>query len=130
MSADFNVDSEKRLVTVRFGSEVTVQEVVAYLERLKADPAFESTFSELVDLTQVMSSEVDFRAAMMLAEDKDPFSHEARRAFVAPRAATIGTVRMYQMARGDDSIAIFRTMDEAKLWLGIGQSASGTASNA
>jgi len=28
---------------------------------------------------------------------------------------------MYQMARGDDgSIAVFRTMDEAKHWLNIG----------
>jgi hypothetical protein len=37
---------------------------------------------------------------------------------------------MYQMARGDDSrIAVFRTMAEAKHWLGIEQSASGTASN-
>jgi hypothetical protein len=36
---------------------------------------------------------------------------------------------MYQMARGDDgSIAIFRTMDEAKHWLDIEQSASGPAS--
>jgi hypothetical protein len=37
---------------------------------------------------------------------------------------------MYQMARGDDgSIAVFRTIDEAKRWLDIEQSASGTASN-
>jgi hypothetical protein len=125
-----NVDSERRLVTVRFDSEVTVQDVVQYLTNLKANPAFEPDFSELVDLTQVMSSEVDFQAAMMLARDVDPFSRKARRAFAAPRAATFGTVRMYQMARGDDgSIAVFRTMDEAKHWLGIEQSASGTASN-
>jgi hypothetical protein len=52
---------------------------------------------------------------MMLAHEVDPFSREARRAFVAPRAATFRTIRMYQMARGDDSsIAVFRTMAEAK----------------
>jgi hypothetical protein len=128
--AHFNVDSERGLVTGRFDSEVTVQDIVQYLESLKANPAFEPDFSELVDLTQVMSSEVDFQAAMMLAHDVDPFSRKARRAFVAPRAATFGTVRMYQMARGDEgSIAVFRTMDEAKHWLNIEQSASGTASN-
>ena len=128
--AHFNVDSERRLVTVRFDSEVTLQDVVQYLESLKANPAFDPGFSELVDLTQVMSSEVDFQAAMMLSHEVDPFSRKARRAFVAPRVATFRTVRMYQMARGDDgSIAVFRTMDEAKHWLNIKQSASGTASN-
>jgi hypothetical protein len=99
--AHFNVDSERRLITVRFDCEVTVQDVVQYLESLKANSAFAPDFSELVDLTKVMSSEVDFQAAMMLAHDVDPFSRKARRAFVAPRAATFGTVRMYQMARGE-----------------------------
>jgi|HubBroStandDraft_2_1064218.scaffolds.fasta_scaffold177693_2 hypothetical protein len=126
----FNVDSERRLVTVRFDNEVTVRDVVQYFESLKANPAFEPDFFELVDLTQVMSSEVDFQAAMMWALEVDPFSREARRAFVAPRAVTSRTIRMYQMARGDDgSVAVFRTMAEAKHWLDIEQSALGTASN-
>ena len=82
---------------------------------VKTSLAFEPDFSELVDLTQVMSSEVDFQAAMMLAHEVDPFSQEARCAFVAPRAATFRTIRMYPMARGDDSsIAVFRTLAEAK----------------
>jgi len=72
--AHFNVDSERRLVTMRFDSEVTVQDVVQYLESLKANPAFEPDFSELVDLTQVMSSEVDFQAAMMLAHKVSVFA--------------------------------------------------------
>ena len=128
--AHFNVDSERRQVTVRFDSEVTMQDVVKYLESLKANPVFKPDFFELVDLTQVMSSEVDFQAAMMLAHEVDPFSRKARRAFVAPRAATFRTIRMYQMARGDDgSIAVFRTIAEAKHWLDIEQSPSGTASN-
>ncbi|MGA7926223.1 MAG: hypothetical protein WCA20_09515 [Candidatus Sulfotelmatobacter sp.] len=112
-------------MTVRFDNEVTVQDVVQYLESLKVDPAFDPDFSELVDLTQVMSSQVDFRAAMMLADEVDPFSRKARRAFAAPRAATFGTVRMYQVVRVDDgSIAVVRTMmHEAKHCLDIEQSA-------
>ena len=125
MAAHFKVDCSKRLVTVRFDSNVTVQDVREYLEKLKSDATFEATFSELVDLTQVVSSDLDFQAAMMLARDIDPFSREARRAFVAPRAATSVTVRMYQKARGDESIAVFRTMDEAKDWLGIRQTKAG-----
>jgi hypothetical protein len=89
VSAHFNVDSERRLVTVRFGNEVTVQDVVQYIESQKTSLAFEPDFSELVDLTQVMSSEVDFQAAMMLAHEADPFSREARRAFVAPQGRNL-----------------------------------------
>ena len=37
--AHFNIDSERRLVTVRFDNEVTVRDVVQYLESLKANPA-------------------------------------------------------------------------------------------
>ncbi|HXZ42776.1 MAG TPA: hypothetical protein VEG68_18700 [Terriglobales bacterium] len=125
MAAHFKVDSSERLVTVRFDSNVTVQDVREYLAKLKSDATFEATFRELVDLTQVVSSDLDFQAAMMLARDIDPFSRETRRAFVAPRAATSATVHMYQMARGDKSIAVFRTMDEAKDWLGIQQTQAG-----
>ena len=52
--AHFIVDSERRLVSVKFDSEVTIQDVVQYLESLNASPAFDPDFSELVDLTQVI----------------------------------------------------------------------------
>ena len=90
--AHFIVDSERRLVTVKFDSAVTVQDVVQYFESLKANPAFDPDFSELVDLMQVMSSEVDFQAAMMLAREVDPFSRKGRRAFVAPSATPLAEV--------------------------------------
>ena len=56
MSAHFNLDAEKHLVSVRFGSEVTLQDVISYLESLKSNPLFDPTFDELVDLTDVTSS--------------------------------------------------------------------------
>jgi hypothetical protein len=121
MPAHFSLDAEKHLVSVRFGSEVTVQDVIQYLQSLKADPLFEPTYNELVDLTDVKTSEVDFQSAMMLAHSLDPFSSKARRAFAAPRPAIFGIVRMYELARGEDgSIAAFHAMGEAKLWLDPG----------
>jgi hypothetical protein len=51
MSAHFSLDAEKHLVSVRFDSEVTVQDVIQYLEGLKANSFFELTYDELVDLT-------------------------------------------------------------------------------
>jgi hypothetical protein len=118
MSAHFYLDAEKHLVKVRFDSEVTVQDVLQYLESLKSNPLFDPNFDELVDLTDVTSSEVDFQSAMRLAHSADPFSWKARRAFVAARPAIFGIVRMYELARGEDgSIAAFHTIGEAIHWL-------------
>jgi hypothetical protein len=122
MPARFHVDAERRLVTVKFDRHVGVPEVLEYLEQLKADPAFDPEFAELVDLTQVVNTEVDFQAAMTIARDKDPFSRKAMRAFVAPTTETLESVRRYDMARGNDgSISVFRTVEEARRWLGLGK---------
>jgi len=122
MPARFHVDAERRLVTVKFDSYVGVPEVVEYLEQLKADPAFDPEFAELVDLSQVVNADVDFQSAMTIARDKDPFSRKAMRAFVTPTTEILETIRRYQMARGNDgSINLFRTMEEARRWLGLGK---------
>jgi hypothetical protein len=121
MPAHFALDPEKRLVSVKFDSHVTVPDVLQYLENLKADLRFDPSFDELVDLTEVTNTDVDFQSAMMIANSVDPFSWTARRAFVAPRPGIFGIVRMYESARGEDgSIAAFHTMEEAKRWLDYG----------
>jgi len=120
MPVRFHVDAERRLVTVKFDGHVGPQDIVEYLEKLLADPAFDSEFAELADLRQA-NTEVDFQAAMMIARDKDPFSRKAMRAFVVPTGETLDSVRKYLMARGNDgSISVFRTMEEARRWLGLG----------
>jgi hypothetical protein len=122
MPAHYHIDAERRLVTVKFDGQLRAHDIVEYLERLTADPAFDSEFAELADLTQVTNAEVDFQAAMMIARDKDPFSRKAMRAFVVPTTDTLEKVRMYQMARGNDgSISVFRTTEEARRWLGLGK---------
>jgi hypothetical protein len=123
MPAHYHIDAERRLVTVKFNGDVKAHDIIEYLERLTADPGFDSEFAELADLTQVTNTEVDFQAAMMIARDKDPFSRKAMRAFVATGSGTLGSMRMYQMARGNDgSISVFDTTEDAKRWLGLARS--------
>ena len=121
MPARFHVDKERRLVTVKFDGRVGSHEIIEYLDKLRADPAFDPEFAELADLTQA-NTEVDFEAAMTIARDKDPFSRKAMRAFVAPTTDTLDSVHRYLMARGNDgSISVFRTVEEARRWLGLGK---------
>jgi hypothetical protein len=119
MPARFTLDSGKRVVSVRFEGLWSVQDVADYFEDLKRDSEFDSRFCELADLTEVVSSDVDFQAATMLSRI-DPFSRSGKRAFAATKAAIYGILRMYQMVRGEEySMAIFHTLAEAKRWLGI-----------
>jgi hypothetical protein len=116
----FTIDEDLKLVKVKFQQKVTVQDVKSYLQQLRDDPRFNTNYSELVDLTDVNQSEINFKIASDLARSADPFSHNARRAFAAPHAAVFGTTRMYQMIRQDEeNMRCFHTMEQAKTWLGI-----------
>ena len=53
----FHVDVERQLVTVRFGSRVTAQEIGEYVQKLRDHPSFQSTFSEIVDLREAKDIE-------------------------------------------------------------------------
>jgi len=50
-------DVERQLVTVRFGSRVTAQEIGEYVQKLRDHPSFQSTFSEIVDLREAKDIE-------------------------------------------------------------------------
>jgi hypothetical protein len=53
----FHVDVERQLVTVRFGSRVTGEEIGEYVQKLGDHPSFQSTFSEIVDLREAKDIE-------------------------------------------------------------------------
>jgi hypothetical protein len=120
MFVSFTIDQDLKLVKVKFQQKITLQDLKSYLQQLRSDPRFNTNYSELVDLTDVNQSEINFKMASDLARSADPFSHNSRRAFAAPNAAVFGTTRMYQMIRQDEeNIRCFRTMEQAKTWLGI-----------
>jgi hypothetical protein len=55
---------------------------------------------------------------MALADQIDPFSLNALRAFVARSASQIHTARMHQLLRGaQKNIAIFAAFEEARKWV-------------
>src|SRR5579863_4326744 len=79
----YAINSEEQLVSVKFGTTVTIHDIARYANALVADPRFDPTFSEIVDLSAVEEFQIKADEAMALADNIDPFSLEARRAFVA-----------------------------------------------
>ena len=113
------VDSKNRIVSANFGRRLTMSDAERFATDFRNNPAFDPSFSELSDLTDVEDPQIDFASAARFARYSDPFSHESKRAIVAPKLLMYETALMYKSIRNDENIAVFMTVDEAKSCLGL-----------
>jgi len=118
-AAEFSIDIDRRVVMVRFGPKVTIQTIADYARRLRTHHCFESAFAEITDLREV--EDLDLRADdfLKLADEIDPFSLEAKRAFLVRTAVQNHAARMHKILRSNRTIEIFGNMEEAERWLGF-----------
>ena len=116
-SAEHTVDPENRQVVVRFGKKVTVKDIEHYARQLRIDPEFQPDFSEIVDFTNVMELDLQASDFLRLADKVDPFSRDAKRAFVVRDAVQSHAVRLHKALRTDANIGIFRSMEAAECWI-------------
>jgi hypothetical protein len=122
LPAGFIVYPELRLVHVVVGEMLTVQQLTGYVAALRQDPRFEPDFSEIVDLTGVEEITITAEEAMALADQIDPYSMTARRAFVTRTPQQLHVARMHQLLQGDNcNIQIFSSMAEAIAWIENGK---------
>jgi hypothetical protein len=112
------VELEGRLVYTTFSGIVTLDDVVRLIASLRADPQFDSEFSEIVDLSNASDVRLGYDEFKRL-EELDPFSEGSKRAFVIPtNPAVYGVTRMYHLIQNEDpSIKIFRSEQEAREWI-------------
>lgn len=119
MPASYKIDKDKRLVLMNAWGVLTFADAVAHKDKLLADPDFDPSFSEISDftnVTQVAISPDELRRLAAFAV----FAPQARRAFVAPADDKFGLGRMFVAHRevlGESGSAVFRSMQEALLWL-------------
>ena len=114
----FHVDVERQLVTVTFGTRVTAEEIGEYVQKLQDHPSFQSTFSEIVDLREAKDIELQADDFLTMADEVDPFSPEAKRAFVAETSVQNHAARMHKILRSQRNIETFRTLEDAERWIG------------
>ena len=127
MVPEYSIDVERRLVRVKFGRRLYVLDIEDYAEQLRNDPAFRPTFAEIVDLSAVCEVHLPPHRALGLADKFDPFSAEAKRAFVAVTPLQIHCARMHQLLRvSKERIAIVPSVEEAEKFLGISPAAPAT----
>jgi hypothetical protein len=112
------VEAKRQLVVVKFGNRVTAEEIGEYVQKLRVHPSFQSTSSEIVDLRGAKDIELQADDFLTLADEVDPFSPEAKRAFVAKTSVQNHAARMHKILRSQRNIEIFRTFEEAERWIG------------
>ena len=100
---------------------VTFREIQDHQDQLLADPAFDPSFSQLIDVTA--ATELDLTVAEMKEITRRRIvSSGSRRAFVASRIhiLTIGRLmQTYHGAHHKVGVHIFFDRSEALTWLGI-----------
>jgi hypothetical protein len=118
-AAEFVMDPERRLVSIKFGKTVTFADIERYAKRLRLSPSFHPEYSEIVDLTEV--EELDFQAdeVLKLADKIDPFSPVAKRAFVVRTLVQSHAAHMHKVLRTQRNIEISRSIEEAERWVAL-----------
>jgi hypothetical protein len=118
MPAHYAIDLENRIVRTTFSGVIIHNDPIEHSRKLSKDPAFDPSFSELIEFEEVSDIEVNMADLLGLL-GIDPFSQHSRRAFViGSRNVIYGIVRMYEILRSDTPcVKIFETRDEALPWL-------------
>ncbi len=126
MPSAYRVDPELRIVWSRAWGVLAEDESAEHYRLLAAEPAFQSSFSQMCDLRSVDRIDMSTAAIRALAKTA-VFDPGARRAFLAPVDAHYGLARMLQAfseLEGSE-IGVFRTVAEAAAWLNVPEEAVG-----
>ena len=120
MPMEYAIDKAARMIFTRAWGTLTDEELLGYQRRLRADPAHNPAYSELVDFSQVEQAPVSTDAIQALA-DNALWEPGVRLAIIAPTDLKFGLTRMYQAMSPDESqqIHVFRNKLEARAWLGL-----------
>src|SRR5579862_749181 len=113
----FTIDANRRLVIARFGKRLRATDIQAYVKNLRDHPGFNSSFSEIADITDVKELPLEAPDFLSLADSVDPFSVESKRAFVAKTAVQTHAARMHKILRSQRNCEIFQTLAEAERWI-------------
>jgi hypothetical protein len=119
MPAFYKIDKERRLVMSTASGVFSLADAVSHMERLSKDPDFDAAFSQIADFTQVTRIELSGDDIRRLAQ-RNIFSAQSRRAFIAPDETIFGIGRMFEILRGlegEKGIRIFRTLEQALDWV-------------
>lgn len=122
MPCSYVIDTDKRLVISTARDCITFAEVMEHQDQLRADPAFNPDFNQLVDASAVTRVDATLDEVKRVASRRI-FSSSSRRAFVATNPDVFGVGRLLGahlgMGRIPQQVSVFYDMPSALEWLGL-----------
>lgn len=125
MPITYEIDEPRAVVLTTATGILTDADILAHKSRLLHDPKFHAGMKELSDLRWIDRLDVTPEGIQaMLRHDAEHGTelHAHRMALVASEDVVYGMARMYQsqVERVVAGVGVFRDMNEAMAWLGIG----------
>ena len=122
MPVSYHIDTALRVVFTRATGRISDDMLLAYQERLRNDPAFNSAFDQIYDLSEVTDNAVSEAAIGRLVEI-NPFLPSVRRAFVTDTEPTRSHVATFLSLADVDAeqVRIFAEPAAARRWLYLPQ---------
>lgn len=118
----YQIDVDRRLVMTKAWGILTDGDILAHKEGLLNDPAFGPGMSELSDVRAIERLDVTTAGVRaMVNHDTANATRQSghRLAVVVASDPVFGMARMYQlMGDQEHKVGVFRTIDEARAWLG------------
>jgi len=115
--SSFVLYAEQKLVVLTLGTRITVNDLVEYARLLREDPSFHPGFSEIADIRAAEDVALGADDMMKMADEIDPFAHDAKRAFVVRTASQAHAARMHKILRIERNFQIFRSLEAARQWI-------------
>ena len=119
MPAFYKIDKERRLVLSTIYGVVTLADGLTHQEKLRNDPDFDPSFSQLMDYTNAVKFDFSTDDVRMFAQHT-VFSTDSRRAMLVSGDLAFGLARMFETLReslGEKGIRVFRNLEEALDWV-------------
>jgi len=120
MPAEYKIDKVLGIVFSLAHGTLSDDEAYSHQDKLRNDPDFDPSFSQLADFTKVAKVDLSTDGIHHLAR-RNPFGGGSKRAFVAPMDLMYGLARMFQILTDDhpDELTVFRDMQEARKYLSL-----------
>jgi hypothetical protein len=115
----YKIDAGQRVVVSIAVGTLTDEDIAEHQMRLAVDPDFDPEHCQLVDFTPSDTVRVTHEGLASAAANT-PWHPQSRRAFVVKSSVGDSMLRLFKdaLAHNDNEIQVFRSVDDAKEWLG------------
>jgi hypothetical protein len=124
MPVEYEVFDDGNYVYAKALGELTPEDIIDYIQKLKSDPKLKEGYKELFDVRSITESKVTIESfkriiKAVMADEKKTFRNKL--AIVVLRLESFGKAKFYEIEipAAKQNVIVFNTLETAKTWLGV-----------